>query len=335
MLAYFFLIKEKHKPLFLFVYLGISYFLISAINYNQIEINNYLIKEFVRFMILVICGAEVVRNARKKDIYLIILIGALTIIIHAFIFPLANANFYPTYGRYSGFYLNPNFGGAICLIGYALSFSFKKHWKLAGQIVFSLGGLLTFSRTFIVVWLLISLLSIIKDRKNLIVPLIGSFMLILIFVFSNKLTLNTERFGALEGIFSGSNAKTEVLNKDTRPETWAIYYNQIFDKPFLGHGFESFQRKQPGLPGVHNSYLMILGESGVFPFLIFIGIYALLILRSLKVYQRNPEYLYLSCVLVLYMMASHTYFSNYYIATISMFIFIRLKSFTQHMNHIR
>ena len=65
------------------------------------------------------------RKSKLKEIYIFLLIGALSIIINAVFFPLHNANFYPTYGRFSGFYLNPNYAGAMSLMGFALSFGIK------------------------------------------------------------------------------------------------------------------------------------------------------------------------------------------------------------------
>jgi O-antigen ligase len=311
LITFYFLVKKKSSPLIPFFLLGIFYFLISSINYNQIDLNNYFIKEFIRVMIVIVCGAEVLHKSNSKDIYIIVLIGAISVIVNAFIFPLANANFYPTYGRYSGFYLNPNYAGSICLIGYALAYSFKGTWKMIGLAIFTLAGILTFSRTFIIIWLVISTFAIINNKKNLLIPVIGILVLVFIFAVSDKLTLNTERFDALESIFSSSKTNTKVIKEDSRIDTWAIYYDSIFDRPFLGNGFESFQRKQPGLPGVHNSYLMVIGEAGILPFIILIGIYFFLLKRTIKYFKSYPEYFFLTCVLILSLLANHGYFNNF------------------------
>ena len=327
LLAYYFLVKERNSALYPFVLLGLSYFLISAINYDRVDLNNYFIKEFIRTMIVIFCGAEVLFKTNSKDIYFIVLIGAISVIINAFVFPLANANFYPTYGRYSGFYLNPNYAGSICLIGYALSYSFRDIWKMIGLAVFTLAGILTFSRTFIIIWLVISTFAIINDKKNLLIPAIGALVLVLVFTFSDILTLNRERFDALESVFSNSQTQTTTITKDSRIQTWAKYYDLIFDKPFLGNGFESFQKKKAGFPGVHNSYLMVIGEAGIFPFLILIGIYFFLLKKTTQYFKSYPEYFFLTSVLILSLSANHGYFDNFYIITLSMFLFIQAKNF--------
>src|SRR5690606_5933882 len=111
-LVYFFLSKEKNKLLLPFIFLGILFYMLSSLNYSgPNEDVEFLIKDFIRFMIVVLFAGEFLHKTTNKDIYIILLIGAASIVINAIIFPLANANFYPTYGRFSGFYLNPNFAG--------------------------------------------------------------------------------------------------------------------------------------------------------------------------------------------------------------------------------
>tara|TARA_R110000764_G_scaffold28677_2_gene67530 strand:+ start:6956 stop:8038 length:1083 start_codon:yes stop_codon:yes gene_type:complete len=328
LLAYYFLSREKHELIFPFILLGILYYTLSGLNFSEIDPEWYF-KDFIRFMIVVVCAVDLLYKTNNKDIYLILLIGGLSIIINAFLFPLANANFYPTYGRFSGFYLNPNFAGTICLIGFALSYSMSIKWlKLGGQLIFTLAGILTFSRSFIVIWLLINMIAIYHSRKNIIVPAIGALVLILLFAISSFLTLNTARFSALQSIFSDEQIQSETIQKDSRTGTWALYTDIIFDKPFWGNGYEYMQKKLPGLPGVHNTFLMVLGEAGIIPFFLIIGIYAFLLIKSYSFFRSNPEFFYLSCVLTISLMVGHTYFSNYYNVLISMYLLIQFKKLT-------
>ena len=325
LLAFFFLAKDKHKVLFPFILLGILYFSICSIRFAGHEVLEFL-KEFVKFLIVVVCAGEVFHRTTKKELFIILLIGALSIIINAVIFPLANANFYPTYGRYSGFYMNPNFAGTICLVGYAISYAIKGKWlPTAGQLIFTLAGILTFSRTFILIWLIISAVAIYRNKNNLKAPIVGFGVLILVFLFSNKLTLNTQRLGALESIFSGDKIQSEVIEKDTRAETWALYTDMIMEKPLLGNGYMKLQIKNSRLPGVHNSYLMTLGEAGILPFLLLVGIYSYLMFKSALLFRSNPEYFYISCVVTVALMVGHGYFNNYFNVLISMYLFINIR----------
>ncbi|MBU2945657.1 O-antigen ligase family protein [Zobellia uliginosa] len=310
-----------------FIFLTLFYFIFSGVNalygVNEIEI----IKEFIRSLAIVVFSVEVLHRTSKKEIFNILLIGAGSIIINALVFPLANANFYPTYGRYSGFYLNPNLAGSICLIGYSLSYLVPKlGFRVLGQFILTLAGILTFSRTFILIWLLINLVAIYRSRKNIITPIIGAGTFVIFFAISSMLSLNKERFSAFSSIFSNEQAvQTKTLGEDSRTETWALYTEYVLDKPLFGNGYYFFQLHRPGLPGVHNSYLMVIGEAGILPFLIMIGIYLFILYRSLLVFKTNPEYLYLSLTISIYLMTGHGYFDNYCNIFISMYVYINVK----------
>lgn len=329
LVAYFVFVKDWGKPVWPFIILGLLYFLIGAINYTHLDEGNYFVKEFIRFMIVVICGAEVLKRTTTKDFYLIFLIGGISVMINALVFPSANANFSATYGRYSGFYLNPNFAGQICLVGYALSFAISKRiWKLAGQFIFTLAGILTFSRTFILVWLIISFVAIIQNKKNIKVPAIGVIVLVLIFAFSERLTLNQERFSAFQSIFGDEQVQTKVISKNTRDQTWALYYDMVMDRPLMGNGYLKLSKKYNGLPGAHNSFLMVFGEAGIIPLLLMISIYIYLLVKSFSFFKTRPDIFYISLVLVLALMTSHQYFTVFYFVFVSMFIYFKLNEFS-------
>lgn len=324
-LIYFFLTREKNKPLLPFILLGILFYILGGLNYSGTnEEVEFVIKDFIRFMIIVLFAGEVLYKTTNKDIYIILLIGAVSIVINAVVFPLANANFYPSYGRFSGFYLNPNFAGSICLVGYALSYAIpNKILKLTGLILFTLAGILTFSRSFIVIWLLLNIISIYNNKKNMLAPALGSLVLLLVFAISSKLTLNADRFKALQSIFGEEKIQTNTIQEDSRTDTWALYTDLILDRPFLGNGYESFKIKLNGLPGVHNSFLLVIGEAGILPFLVIIGIYLYLLYKGILNFKLYPEYLYITVVLIMSLMVGHGYFDNYYNVILSMYLYIQ------------
>lgn len=329
LVAHFTFTKNERKPLLPFVALGLSYFLLGALNYTGMDEDNYFIKEFIRFMIVVICGASVLTQTKDKEIFYLLLIGGASIIINAVFLPHMQADrFGESYGRFSGFYLNPNLAGSTCIMGYALSYAIKNtKWKLLGQIIFTLGGILTFSRTFIVLWLLLGMISIYNNKKNLVAPIIGGLAIILVLAFSSRLTLNTQRFGALQNVLGQGQGRAGVsqVGGDTRTDVWALYYNMIYDKPFLGHGYRKFQQKWVGLPGVHNTYLMIIGEAGIVPFLLIVGIYLYLLIKSYTYFKTHPWYFYIISVSALSMMGGHGYFSNLSGVIMAMYIYIKLR----------
>ncbi|WKX76463.1 O-antigen ligase family protein [Zobellia laminariae] len=278
-------------------------------------------------MIVVICSVPLLAHSKTKDFFIILLIGAFSIIGNAILFPETNAAHNLVIGRFSGFFLNPNYAGSACLIGFALTYRLKsKLWMLLGQFIFTLGGILTLSRTFVIVWLLINMIAIVRSRKNLMAPLIGISVLIIVFTFTDTKIFASNRFSALESFFGDGPVETETLQEDSRTATWALYYDLIMDKPFLGHGFMKFQKHNATLPGIHNTYLLVLGEAGILPFVLFVFIYLYLLLKSYKNFKTNPELLYIILIVMLSMAASHTYFFIFNNLLFSIYVYIKLKS---------
>ena len=293
-------------------------------------------KESLRFMIAIVCGTELMYRCKPKDFFYIFLIGAFSVILNAVVFPEANALHGLIQGRYSGFFLNPNFAGSACLFGFALSYRIKsKTWRLIGQFAFTLAGIFTLSRTFVVVWLLINLIAIIRDKKNLLVPVIGGVVLIGVFTFTDSKMFETDRFNALESFFDEGPVQTKTLERDSRTATWALYYDMIMDKPIFGHGFMKLQKRTGHLPGVHNTYLMVIGEAGIVPFLILIGLYGYLLFSSFKQFKNRPELFYIMVIVSLSMLVSHTYFFVYNNVLLSIYVYLELRKIREFGNRER
>ena len=326
LLVYFFFAKPWHKPAIPFVLFGFLFFTITSFNYTETDTTNYFMKESLRFMIAIVCGTELLYRCKPQDFFYIFLIGAFSVILNAVVFPHANVSHGLIQGRYSGFFLNPNFAGSACLFGFALSYRSKsKTWRLIGQFAFTLAGIFTLSRTFVIVWLLINLIAIIRDKKNLLVPVIGGIVLIGVFTFTDSKMFETDRFNALESFFDEGPVQTKTLERDSRTATWALYYDMIMAKPIFGHGFMKMQKRTGQLPGVHNTYLMVIGEAGIVPFLILIGLCGYLFFSSLKQFKTRPELFYIMVIVCLSMMVSHTYFFVYNNVLLSIYVYLELR----------
>ena len=335
-LVFYFFSNPKGRILFIFLLLGLAYYLISGLNYTGTDEIKYYFYEVIKYVIIIICGAEVIRRSTLKEIYILLLIGAMSGIINAVFFPLYNANFYPTYGRFSGFYLNPNVAGTICLIGFALSFGIKeKGWKYVGQLVFTIAGFVTLSHYFLGIWALINLLSILVDKRYLIVPILGAIFLLIIFTFPDSLPLKADRFMAYKSIFSDEQVDVETLGEESRTATWATYVEIILDKPFIGNGYKKLQGRHFGLhAGVHNTYLMVLGESGLVPFIMLISLYGFILIRGLSRFRTEPHHSFLAIVLFTALMVSHNYFDKHFILLISMYLYMELTKRESTSAHI-
>lgn len=324
LLLYFFL-REKKAPAFPFIILGMFYFIISALIYLYDFKQYYL--EFVKFIIMIVGGSQLARDTTKKELFYIILLGTLSILIHATLFQ-------DGYGRYSGFYLNPNGAGFVCIIGYGLSITLQnKKLKYIGLFVCTLAGLLTFSRTFLVLWLLINLISVFVDKKNLTNVMIGIGALVLVFSFAAMLQVNSLRLTALNNVIENkSSTGSSSINQDSRTKTWAKYYDMIYNRPIFGNGYLALSGSQAQKQGVHNSYLLAIGEAGIIPFLLMVFIYCMLMLKSLRYFYTNSEYLYLSIALALILMVTHTYFKNYIVLFISLWLYLNMKGDTKDID---
>lgn len=326
LLAFFILAKKRHKPTVPFVISSLLYFLISGLNYEGDEI--FFLKEFLRFTIVVVCIIEVMARTNYRELFYILLVGAMSVILNAFIFPYANAMHGLVLGRFSGFFLNPNLAGIVCLLGMAISYSMNNNiLRLTGQGIFTLAGMLTLSRTFLIIWIIINITAIVNSRKNLLVPLIGGIAFVIIISFTDSKIFAPDRFKALTALFGEGEVRAKSIGNEGRSTTWAIYYDLIFKNPLSGQGYKSFQVMTTKLPGVHNTYLMILGESGLIPFLIFIGTYVYLLKYSIIYFKKEPYLLYIIIVVLLNLMASHTFFANYQSIALSVFVYLRIRGF--------
>src|SRR5690606_5184859 len=107
----YYIFSEKQKPVLPFILLGILFFSISIIVNSQYS-DNYIIT-LTKYFIFIIMASSVIKDVRNIEMHCILLIGSISIIYEA-IFVTGIG------GRYSGFYLNANFAGFACILGYAI-----------------------------------------------------------------------------------------------------------------------------------------------------------------------------------------------------------------------
>ena len=285
-ILYFFL-NRKDLPYLPFIIIGYFYFIISILinsDYTQ-NVVMVMLKYFTFFTL----GFSFIRDTEKKEIFFLLLIGALSTISQA----IFNKN---GMDRFAGVYLNPNGAGFASIIGFCISLSMKeKKIRLLGQFLFSISGLLTFSRTFLLVLIIVFIISIGSNFKNIFRNIfeigVAIFLFSVFLTLGDKLNFNVKRADAFSSLLEGK--VSEDLEKDSRTEAWASYYDNILGNP-LGNGYLSLSGKTHGvgdgaisIQGVHNTFLMILGEAGIFVFLIFSFVYGDILLKSLKVFKRN------------------------------------------------
>lgn len=311
LLVIFYFLEKKTSPNWWMLAIALSYFLISGLQYYGTT--KYFIMDFVKYLILIICGYELTKRVNNIELFFYLLIGALSVGAEA-IFMTSK------FGRYSGFYFNANVAGFICIYGYALTYSLKSNTlKLLGQFVFTLMGLLTFSRTFIVIWVLLNIISLKISLKNIRILGIGVLIFSTLLFIDEVVGLNNPRFEQLKNIINNENVSVEEVNEDSRADTWAGYYDRIFDAPFFGNGYKSF-KGEFDVAGVHNSYLMIIGEAGIIPFLLFLAFFAYLYYWSVIFFKESPNLIMQTIALSLFLLANHNFFNFYFVTFAAMWI---------------
>ncbi|TAI48575.1 O-antigen ligase family protein [Flagellimonas allohymeniacidonis] len=337
-MVYYILNKDKKGLMWPFIILGLTYYTLAGLNYTGVSDREFF-TNFIKFILIVVCCADLARKTTLNEIYVILIFGALSVVCHSVFFANIDAHFGSNYGRFSGFYLNPNYAAIICLSGFSISYGIKNSkLKLLGQLVFSFAGLLTLSRYFFSIWILMNLLGMVKSKKNMVTPAIGVAVLVLILTFGGEgLKLNTSRFEALNSLFdSEEQVHTETINRDSRADTWATYYDIILDKPFLGNGYRKLQGRHFGLwAGVHNTYLMVIGEAGIIPFLVLIWIIGTLFIKGVFYYNSEPEYFFLNIVVVTSLLVGHTYFEKFSNIFFTLFLYARLIEFKRNESGVQ
>lgn len=315
LLVYYFFSKKRAVavPLVLF---AILYYCISGLVF--VSAPDVFIKDFIKYLILIIAGTEIARDTNMKELLVMLVLGASTVLIHAVFF----AN---DFGRYSGNYWDANAAGFVCLLGCCLTYGLKdQKIRLLCLLYLTFCGLLTFSRTFFILWVLANFIAIIHDKRNLNATGLGVLTLIIIISVSAILQLNTDRLSLVESLVS-DDVTVEVAdaNEDSRSATWSLYYDKIYEKPFFGNGYKTFTGVSNLIPGVHNTYLRIIGEAGIIPLLIFVGT---LIFMLMKSFQKFTEKIYLPLLaisLLILQLTTHTFDTSDYITMIIIWVYVQ------------
>jgi O-antigen ligase len=198
-----------------------------------------------------------------------------------------------------------------------------------GQIFFSIAGLVTFSRTFLLLLFLISIVSLSISYKNSYRIAIGVVLFSLFLSTADKYDFDSRRLKAFSAILDGK--LSEEMTEGSRSQTWELYYDKILDKPIFGNGYLSFSGKNYGsdenlysLQGVHNTFLMAIGEAGILAFLYLVSIYGGFVVKGIRKFNDEPLIFLVSFSLLMYLLTIHNYFDNYLILFVSIWLWMKI-----------
>lgn len=314
LIVYYFLNKIGKAPDKLMLMLGISYYIISGLNFEYGGQTKYYFFFLIKYIVFIICGSRLAEKTSKFELIIFLLLGTLSVIMHALFFA-------DNFGRYSGFYMNPNTAGFIAIIGYAFTYSIdNKYLKIIAQIIFTIGGIITFSRTFIIIWILVNILSLRISIKNIKILATGAALFVALITFGELFSLNTIRLKQFSSILNNEKGAVSDANNDSRTETWSHYYENILENPIIGNGYGALSGNGIHQQGAHNSFIMILGEAGILPFMILSGIYLYLLFGGLKLFNTAPYILMQSIAIFLFLLTFHNYFITHYVLLITLWM---------------
>ena len=208
--------------------------------------------------------------------------------------------------RFVGTYTDPTLAGGVACYTAGLALVFLNGNRYRGLaalvlILSSMAVMVTFSRTAFLtlagLLLFFGLLSIssLRSRRGrsfvvLMIALIGGGYVLLLFSAESFVKEPSPSFSRLVWLRTFG-AEYQNLS-DPRMTLWSLGWSQIIESPLFGrglwlfHNLEGAPRCRMGiLCGVHNSYLMLWGEAGIIPFLLYVFFTGSLLWKSLMLPQ--------------------------------------------------
>jgi O-antigen ligase len=101
--------------------------------------------------------------------------------------------------------------------------------------------------------------------------------------------------------------------------TWSKFYDVLLESPIFGNGYGTLSGKL-GYGGVHNTYLMIIGEAGIIPFVLLLAYICYLFYWSICFFKTTPYLIMQTVALALFLLTDHNFFVSYYLVFGAMWI---------------
>lgn len=230
-------------------------------------------------------------------------------------------------GRFRGVFSNPNEAGFLGVFAWILCtlLPFKdRRLQAVAQVVTIAGVVATLSKGSIVVLLVLmayKAFDIAKPKRTIILMLAAAFGIIML---QNVGYFVTQLLQQYSGSLSASQLSrlieiTDILGGNINAETttgrtllWNLSLARIAEDFPMSGGLGSFHFLVDGLSengiwqGSHNLYLMLLGEAGPIPLVLFLMMAGVSIMRALSMVGRSREFLLLLwATLVVHGLSSH------------------------------
>ena len=243
--------------------------------------------------------------------------------------------------RMSGIYFDPNFASFAANVTVIVSLSSLFRTKspkllgVLGIIIGFIGVLVTLSKTGILSLIILVLTTIIiyftmyraiEMRVRRVANIFFCFLLYGIFQFIFFLASNIEslpkaqrdRFLQIENLISGKGDKSDLSN---RADLVQLGFQKIAEQPIFGRGYLSFTylldagRETGDDVGVHNTFLRVWGEAGIFPFMLFMGFWGYVLWRGAQLPRIAERLLIISLAsaFIIFALTIHTFLEDNFI----------------------
>ena len=297
-------------------------------------------REYITGLLIFIVFYLVIRQKNEVDrvdqllfIYYLFLAATMFGLLEPFIGLRSFYNTWLDQSRTLGLFANPNETGmqANFTLALGLGLFLKGRIKLVVAVVASLVAALTsistFSKMAIITTVLILLFFLLYNLFRMFAQskqiMNGYFKMVALFVGITIFILIPRAEAYIDDMSHGQKRrlnslfelvlKGKVNNETTsyRGETFEEAYHLIKRKPLFGYGIHTFSMagmfKHRTDIGVHNTYLKILGESGIFVFILFLWFIWLFFINGFKYWNAEWSFISLAVLLVFlsFCMSSH------------------------------
>jgi len=311
----------------LYLYLSsISFLLYNDQIYSG---NNYLItvRGYLSSIIILLCFYKLTTWALTRyefysllsRMYLFLLMGVTIIFVSSII----GFNIGLDMDRASGFFANPNTAAGFILYCLCLTLSFAISEKqnfgflylllvpalfYTMFITFSKAGLITFPLvifTFLGMCIL-RYRRLFRPKRRIFIWLFLAIVLsisVLSYFFSSIVEqLSWGQFLRLQRTLAFLSGEFTEATTSERSTLFSIGFTLIAEHPILGNGLSSFHAYNIPVNGkhigVHNTFLLILGESGVIPFILYTVLIIIMIIKSWRIKNLAISFLFMSIMIV-------------------------------------
>ena len=203
-------------------------------------------------------------------------------------------------GRLSGSFSNPNEAAVVCGFAAALALAFlrtgRAPWLAGGGLALALTALaLTFSRTLWLAMPVVLAHAMLASRPRERRRLAGGLVLAGVLAAPPVVSLGAEAFQDPYGI-ERMEQLLQVFRADSLDDIslggrgifWRVGAEKVVERPLVGNGLGRLQRleetwfnEEGQYYGVHNEYLVLWGEAGVIPLVLFVVFLGTLMRRGL------------------------------------------------------